>query len=145
MTSNKHRVQIKWIAAVYAVLLVLVALSAGCASINPITAAKTLEQKVYATYGTFVVFETQAAELVKAPDVPAEVKALIKQADAAAKPAADAMFDAAVQLVKIKADLEAGQTTEERVLIATQNLNRWYLEAEPRILALITAVKEVSK
>lgn len=144
MTSHRDPYRQLWLATYIA--LAAIALSAvGCASINPVASAKTLEQKVYATYGSFVVFEVQAAEVIKSPDVPPEVKALIRQADAAAKPAADAMFDAAVELIKIKSDLEAGQSTEERVLIATQNLNKWYLEAEPRITALVTAVKEVSK
>lgn len=145
MTSNKAYVQLRWMALVYAILLVAVSLSTGCASINPITSAKTLEQKVYATYGSFIVFEVQASQLVSSPDVPPEVKDLIKQADAIAKPAADAMFDAAVELIKIKADLAAGQTTDEKVLIATQNLNRWYLEAEPKITQLITTIRETAK
>ena len=145
MTPSKSTHGLRWLAYAYAILLVAISLSTGCASINPVASAKTLEQKVYATYGSFVVFEVQAAELVSSPDVPPEVKALIKKADSVAKPAADAMFDAAVQLIKIKSDLAAGQTTDEKVLIATQNLNRWYMEAEPKILALITTIKETSK
>lgn len=144
MTSRRDPYRQLWLATCFVFTCFMLA-TVGCASISPIPIAKTLEQKVYATYGSFVVFEVQAAELIKSPDVPPEVKTLIRQADAVAKPAADSMFDAAVELIKIKGELEAGQTTEERVLIATQNLNRWYLEAEPKITALVTAIKEVSK
>lgn len=131
---------------VYSLALVLLATAlSACATINPISSAKTVEQKVYATYGSFVVFEQQAAALMQSPDVPIEVKRAIQQADAIAKPAADQLFDATVALIKVKAELAAGTTTDEKVLIATNNLLRWYADAAPKIQALVGAVEGAVK
>lgn len=112
----------------------------GCAG-NPIHEAQTVQQKAYALYGTFVIFEDQGARLVGDPAVPAGVKAAIKSADAVASPVFDAGLDLVLQVESIRADIAAGKTTDEQLLIASANLDRWITEAVPKLAALAAAVR----
>lgn len=116
----------------------------GCAS-NPTTIAKTLDQKAYATYGQFVIFEEKAAALSKDPAVPASVKEALSKADAAAYPLATSLNDAVLEVDAIRDQLAAGTTTKEKLDLAVLNLNSIYLTAKPSILALVDAVKGVKK
>lgn len=64
----------------------------GCAP-NPVTTAKTLEQKAFATYGSFQIVEEQAAVLTeRANPTPEAVKRVIRGADAQTKPVMDALL-----------------------------------------------------
>ena len=120
-----------------AALLALVA----CATVNPLSAAKTTEQRAFALYGTFVVAEEAAVDVLALPGLSAADKANIKAADAAAKPAADALLDAAQQAFRIRAELEAGTSTDDKLRIATANLERWVNETGPKIEALLAAIR----
>lgn len=122
-------------------LALAVALSA-CATINPIGTAQTAEQKAYAAYGTFVVFEEEAAKLVQSSEVPPDVKENLKRADAVAKPAADALVAAARQVLMVRKQLESGATTDDKLRLAIENLNRWYFDTLPKIQALVTLVEK---
>lgn len=114
---------------------------AGCKSLTaPVETAQTPEQKAYALYGTFVVFEELAAVVVTDPVTPASVKVAIKTADATAKPAADAVLSSARQVIQIQTQLAEGKTPTEKLEIANQNLLSWVVEAQPKILALQCAV-----
>ena len=143
MTSN-NSVRNIWLAW-YVAMLAILAVTAGCVTLNPISSAKTLEQKVFATYGSFVVFEEQAAKLAAAPDLPLGVRAALSKADAAAKPAADQLLAAALTVIEIKTELAAGTSTEERLAVAVANLERWYREAAPLVNNLIVAVEGATK
>lgn len=122
-------------------LVAALLLASGCA-LNPFSSAKTLEQKSYALYGSFVIFEEQAAELIQSPSVPNSVKAKIKAADAVAKPAADQLKVAADSLIAAKRELDAGATTKDKVKIAAANLSTWYYDAAPKIKCLINVVED---
>lgn len=112
-----------------AVIATLIGLS-GC---KVLQAGDTIEQKSYALYGSFVVFEEQAAKLVQEPEVPESIKEVLRDADSEAKPLADALLDAAGEVVLIKQALAEGKTTEEKVNIAIQNLSTRYYSAKPKI------------
>lgn len=73
----------------------------GCT--NPAVKPETLEQKAFLAYGTFVVLEEQAAKVYADEAVPPDIKAAIQAADSAAKPAADAMLEAALALEAMRA------------------------------------------
>jgi hypothetical protein len=123
-------------------LLVVAATAlAACGSLNPLSKAQTLEQKAYALYGQFTIVEEQAASLVQEASVPASAKKAIAQADAVAKPVADKLLAATLAVDRARDDLAAGRTTEEKLLIATANLQRWYDEVLPLIRDLAAAVK----
>lgn len=70
----------------------------------------SVQQQAFQAYGTFVVLEEQAARLVQDPVVPERVKLNIRAADAIAKPAADAILDAALAAdeVRIQRELASG-------------------------------------
>lgn len=119
----------------------LLGLLAACAH-SPVQTAQTPEQKSFALYGEFVVYEEVAARLMQAPEVPASVKEAIKAADGKAKPIADKLLDAALEVIQIQKQIAAGTSTQERLAIANTNLAQWYQEAEPKVSALVSAVKE---
>jgi len=111
----------------------------GCVA-NPLAAAKTIDQKAYALYGTFMAFEEVGATIVQAPAVPEVVKAAIRKADRIAKPVADSLLSALKQYVVIQQQLAVGATTNDKLAIATANLEKWVRDAEPLIQDLVKAV-----
>lgn len=125
-------------------MLTVMVLGAGCASLNPVKAANTSEQKAYALYGSFVIFEEQAAKLYQSPTASARVKAALRAADAAAKPVADKLLDATQAVLAIRVEIAAGTSTTDKLVIALQNLDRYITEAGPKIKALGNAFKEAT-
>lgn len=148
---------LKLIVALVAVSLVL--MGASCSKVendraNAISPAckeikTTLEVCAYANYGTFVVVEELAASIAKDPSLPKSARDRIIAADQVAKPVADSLYSALREYTKIRAEVSAGTTTEEKLIVATANLNRWVTQAAPLIRALVdavnTATKEASK
>lgn len=123
-------------------VLVLIALLSGCAGLNPFGAAKDLDQKAYATYGTFVIFEEQGAKLVADPTVPQSIKRAIAQADARAKPSADTLVTGIHQYETAQAAVKAGGSGAPNTLATvTANLNTWLQQARTDTAALVSAVK----
>jgi hypothetical protein len=123
-------------------LLAIMLLLQACAGANPIAKAETTEQRAYATYGTFVIIEEQAAKLVSSGQIPNSAVQAIGRADAAAKPVADSLLDAALEFTVIRAEFEAGGGTgEERYVRAMNELNSWIERITPLVANLITAVK----
>lgn len=146
MTSSKRAVR----AFAAGVLLVGATLLAGCVPLgqnvmNPYENAKTPELAALASYGTFVVFEEQAAAIVRAPGTPQSVREALATADAVAKPTADALLVAALDVVKVRSALSAGLTTDQRLEIVNQNLLRWYQTFQPQLARLVDTVKENSR
>lgn len=123
-------------------LLVLSALP-GCATVSaPVDAAETVEQKAFALYGTFVVFEELGATIVENRAIPLDVRRAIQSADQRAKPLADGLLDATFEVQSIRLQLEAGTNTVERLDIATAELENWVTRAGPVIARLVAAVRE---
>jgi len=134
---NPQRYLFTWVA-----LLMLLALE-GC-SVTPARvyqAAETPEQKAFAVYGTFVVYEEQAAVLVQDERVPAGFKSWIKSADARAKPLVDAMLEAALTVEQVRSDFAKGVTTLDKLVIVSMELDKWINRAVPAVEALVHAVK----
>jgi len=122
------------------VALLLVGLQ-GCASTNPIAAAETSEQRAYAAYGTFVIFQEKAADLVEEESIPDGVKLRIIEAEERAKPVADSLLDAYTEFLAIKAEFDAGETSEERLVAAANSLNDWITQLAPLINELVRNIK----
>lgn len=134
MKSNVNKI------AAMVLMVATFALSA-CGTLNPLSHAQTAEQKAYALYGEFVVVEEQAAAAVQDPAVPSNVRHAIAAADAAAKPVADELLKTAAVVKGIREDLAAGKTTEEKLVVATANLQRWYTELSQQLPRLADAVR----
>lgn len=126
------------------VLLTLFGIAAtqlpGCAG-NPVGAARDLEQRAYAVYGSFVIVEEQGAKVVMDPAVPQPVKAAIQTADAKAKPSADALLNALQQYTTASAEVKAGTSSADKLSIATANLQTWIGEASADVTAFSSAIK----
>ena len=126
-------------------LLLLVVGLQGCAGTNPIAAAETNEQRAYAAYGTFVIMQEKAADLVEQTNIPRGVKLRIIGAEERAKPVADSLLDAYVEYLLVRAEYEAGQTSEERFVIAANSLDNWVTQPVPLLNELIRNVKGVDQ
>ena len=113
----------------------------ACSIINPVSKAETTEQRAYATYGTFVIFEEKAAELVESGTLPDDIALAIIDADERAKGVADSLLDATWEFIRIRNQLAAGETTQEQLDIAVANLDSWINRAVPLINGLGTAVE----
>lgn len=114
----------------------------GCATTpsDVVGAAETPAQTAFALYGTFVVYEEQAAALVEDPRTPLEVTAKIKTADAIAKPLADNLLEAAMVYIDLQAKFGAAETTLDKLNVAAANLNYWVGRAAPAIKELVRVV-----
>ena len=108
---------------------------------NPIAKAETTEQRAFATYGTFVIIEEQAAKLVSSGQLSDSAVRAIARADAQVKSVADSLLNATLEFTVIRAGFEAGETGEERFVRAMNELNSWVERARPLIANLITAVR----
>lgn len=123
-------------------LLVVVAVALqACASLNPVSHAKTTEQRAYALYGEFVVIEEQAAVAAQSADVPSAVRQSIVAADVVAKPIADELLKTAVLVKSIREDFAQGQSSEEKVVIATASLQKWYAALAEQLPKLADALR----
>jgi hypothetical protein len=122
---------------VTAVLLAL----ASCASFNPMSNARTAEQRAWALYGTYVVFQEQAAGMVKDPAVSLATKEALKRAEAASYPVAEGLFTAGQEVIAVRRQLEAGTTGAEQMDIAMRNLSEWYMRAQPLVTSLVDSVR----
>lgn len=122
-----------------------VALTGCAAQAGLMKAAQTPTEDVYALYGSFVVYEEVAADIVTNAQTPANVKETIRKLDLAAKPPADAMQDAARTLISIQAQIAAGGTPTEKLETVNANLADWIKEAKPKITAFICAVNPKDK
>jgi hypothetical protein len=125
-------------------LPLLLLMLAACTT-NPFKTAETPEQNADALYGSYAIWAEQGAEFLKDPTVADEVKRPVAEAIVAAQGPTNSFQDALIQLSKVKAELAAGTTSQEKLLIAQQNVDRWFLEAKPLIDKLISAVSKVAK
>ncbi len=140
-----------WVGAVSGVCLAL--LVVACTS-SPVKQAETFEQKAFALYGTYVIFQGKAAELVQDQAVPEQIKQGLRDADKVAYPVAESLVDAATTVSDIRdiidmcAALPAPEsnpactpTNEQRLANALANLSTIYFKSQPIVLNLVAAVK----
>ena len=140
-----------WYGAVSGVALAM--LIVACTA-NPVKQAETFEQKAFALYGTYVIFQGEAAELVQDVATPERVKQALRDADKAAYPVAESLVDAALTVSDIRdiVDMCAALATpeanpscppsnERRLANAITNLGVIYFKAQPVILNLAATVK----
>ncbi len=128
--------------ATLAVAILLTGL-AGCSTLSgPVDAAETVEQKAAAVYGTYVIALELAADVAENESTPDSVVVALADAGDAAQPVAVALLEALLEVNAIKAEFEAGETSEERLDLAIDNLNGWIDRAAPVIDALLKAVAD---
>ncbi len=114
----------------------------GACAGNPLSFAKTTEQRAWALYGTYVVHQEQAAALVQNPAVPEDVKARIRAADKVAHPIAEALFESASAVIETRRLVEAGSLPPEELAAANRKLSEAYVSAAQALVTVINMVKE---
>lgn len=126
----------------FAFVAALMLALAGCATSPkaPYDAAELPEQKAFAVYGVFVIYEEQGAAMVEDPRTLEAVKQAIKTVDAKAKPVVDAMLDSALLVMDVRAKLAKGETTVDKLVIASQSLQHWLDQAKPLVDSLVNIV-----
>lgn len=133
-------------------LVVVLAVLTGCVA-NPVKEAETLEQRAYALYGTYVIFQEKAAVLVQDATVPERIKQTLRDADKVAYPAAESLVDAVATVSDIRdiinmcgalavpeANPACTPTNERRLANAITNLGAIYFKAQPVVLNLVATV-----
>lgn len=113
----------------------------GCQTPNPNEAAGTdPERQAFALYGEFTIVERRGAELIQNPSVPDSVKQGIQDVDARAKPLADGLLGAALNVQAIRYELAAGDDNNQKLVIAITNLDKWTDDFQPVMEDLREAV-----
>jgi hypothetical protein len=139
-----------WAPLVVLLLGAFVLMGAACQKLekqNPLAVAcddmskpENVQLCGYANYGTFVIFEEQAAKIAQDPALSEAARQAIVKADEVAKPVADNLYSALLQYEAVRGEIAAGRSTEDRLTVAVTNLNRWVTEAAPLITNLVNAV-----
>lgn len=127
--------------AFMALLLVYAALALGACANNPITAAETHAQKAFAISASYNIVLESAADIVEDRSAPLELRRQIQAAEARTTPVVNELEDAFAEYQVIAAEWRQGQTTEERLNLAADNLARWITNAERALIELAAAVK----
>ena len=121
--------------------LLLTLMLVGCQAANPLAQAETSEQRAYAAYGTFVIFQEKAADLAEDPNIPRGAKLRIIAAEERARPVAESLLEAYIEFVAIKAEFQAGRISHGALVTATVSLNDWILRLTPRVNELVRNIK----
>lgn len=113
----------------------------ACATVaGPFQAAETLPQQAYAIERAYNILLEAAAAVVEDPTTAPEIRTNIAAAEATSTPVIDALDEAVVAYIIAKAELAAGETTEDKLNIAAANLAAWVTDAERAMLALSNAI-----
>jgi hypothetical protein len=127
------------------VWLPMLVLALAACSVNPHKTAQTVEQQGDAAYGEFVIAKEQGAKILQDASVSDVVKRPIAQAIVKAKPVTDSLQDTIILYDKVKADVAAGASTEEKLAIVNRDLAGWIAQAQPLINDLVKAVAGARK
>lgn len=123
-----------------AILLVASMSMTACTSINPVAVAETPTQKADALYDTFLVYKQLAVDLAQKPGTPQSVINTLARADRVVTPVMNNLQAAVLEVEAVRSEIAAGTGTEQKLIVVTNNLDRWMLEAIPALQALIDAV-----
>ncbi len=140
MRQLEHK---QWVVTVATMLMRVVA--QGCASVNPIAAAETPDQRAYAMFGTYTIAAEKAADLAENSQLPNSVRLGLVEVEEDAAPVVVSMMEALGTYEAIRAELAAGETGRDRYVIAATNLASWVDRVAPLVSKLVTAVEDVGQ
>lgn len=117
--------------------------------VNPVAAARTLDQRAYAALHSYAAVIEEATDIVNDPAAPIGFKRALGQAERVATPAAETLQIAVASYVRARADFEAAsgetQPTLERaataLTIAARRLSEALTSAEAPIAELQDLVR----
>lgn len=125
-----------------------IAVLPACGAITEVSAvaqAETLEQRAFALYGTFVVLEERAADIVEDRRVPVETRKRIQDLDKITKPAADIVLNAAKQLAEARTAYQHSTGTADKVAALSTSLAGALATLQPRITAFVQLIEGVKR
>ena len=126
-------------------LLPILALALVACAVNPHKTAQTVEQQGDAVYGELVIAKEQGAKILQDASVSDAVKKPIAQLIVKSKPVTDNLQASLKLYSKVKADVAAGASTEEKLAVVNRDLAGWIAQAQPLINDLVKAVAEARK
>lgn len=136
-------------------LALAIAATPACASVragqteivNPISAARTLDQRAYALLHSYAAVIEEATDIVRDPAAPMAFKRALGQAERVATPAAETLEIAIAAYVNARADFEAAtsesQPTLERAATGLTIAARRLGEAIAAAQAPVTELEEL--
>lgn len=114
---------------------------AGCAG-TPVGQAKTLEQKVYALYGSFVIIQEQVAELTaEGSGLNRDTQLQLIRTVQRGQPVIDAMLDAFEEYEKARANLSDDESAADYIETVTASLENWVEQADSLVNSLRNALR----
>lgn len=114
---------------------------AGCAG-TPVGQAKTLEQKVYALYGSFVIIQEQVAELTaEGSGLNRDTQLQLIRTVRRGQPVIDAMLDAFEEYEKARANLSDDESAADYIETVTASLENWVEQADSLVNSLRSALR----
>lgn len=128
-------------AAVGLLALAMALLLSGCGLTSPFETAENSEQRYVAASGTYEIVLESARNIAANPSTPIEVVRAIDDTQKNATAVFDSLDAAFLDYLAIKAELDAGESTEEKLAIATLNVDRWIDQAIAAYQALARATK----
>jgi hypothetical protein len=115
--------------------------------VNPVAAARTLDQRAYALLHAYAAIIEEATDIVRDPAAPMAFKRALGQAERIATPAAETLEIAVASYVSARADFEAAtgesQPTLERAAIGLTIAARRLSEAIASAQTPITELEEL--
>lgn len=127
-----------WQIGILALLMGL--LLSGCGIANPFKYAETPEQRYVAVSGTYEIVLETANEIVQNEATPLEVVQAIDDVQKRTTGVMDALDEAFVDYMVAKAELETGETSQERLDILSANLGQYLDQAMRAYRDLASAV-----
>ena len=122
-----------------AFLLFVLCNFAGCGVTQVFDKAETPLQKAYALSATYNILLERAAETIQNTATPTSVVNDIARIESQATPIIMSMEDALVSYMTISTLLEQGKTTDDKLIIAAENLESWTVSVE-NIIAEFAAI-----
>ncbi|MEQ1619297.1 MAG: hypothetical protein ABL883_13255 [Terricaulis sp.] len=136
-------------------LAIALAATPACASVhvgqteiaNPVSAARTLDQRAYALLHSYAAVIEEATDIVRDPNAPMAFKRALGQAEAIATPAAETLEIAIAAYMNARAEFETStsesQSTLERAATGLTIAARRLSEAIAAAQAPVTELEEL--
>lgn len=102
--------------------------------------AESLEQKAFALYGTFVIYQERGADMLYDESIPLDVRRTIARAEEVANPAAGLTLEAAKVVARTRRAFDENQATISRLIYVTKHLEAEYGRLKPLMGDFIDAV-----
>jgi hypothetical protein len=134
--------------ALLATFAVVLALLTGCVTtpqkVISVACERTenyaIERCAKSVADVYETYQKRIHDVVSDATAPAELKVRLKKLDAAATPVMVELTKATATFVRVKQTVATGLTQEEKLVIANANLQRWIIDADRHVRAIIAAL-----